>query len=135
MPRRIVITGASKGIGRATALHLAASEQASLVLLGRDVRALDEVAGQVRAAGGTAQFSAGDVRDRSWLQTLARDQDRVDGLVAAAGISGVTPAGRDCDERFDAILATNLTGTWNTLRAFAPRMGPGGGSCQGWPTA
>lgn len=126
MPRRIVITGASKGIGRATALHLAASEQASLVLLGRDVRALDEVAGQVRAAGGTAQFSAGDVRDRSWLQTLARDQDRVDGLVAAAGISGVTPAGRDCDERFDAILATNLTGTWNTLRAFAPRMGPGG---------
>lgn len=126
MPRRIVITGASKGIGRATALHLAASEQASLVLLGRDVRALDEVAGQVRAAGGTALFSAGDVRDRAWLQTLARDQEHVDGLVAAAGISAVTPAGRDSDDRFDAILATNLTGTWNTLRAFAPRMGQGG---------
>jgi NAD(P)-dependent dehydrogenase (short-subunit alcohol dehydrogenase family) len=126
MPRRIVITGASRGIGCATALHLAAREQASLILLGRDVRALGEVAGQVRAAGGTATFSAGDVRDRVWLQTLARDENHIDGVVAAAGISGLTPSVRDCDERFDAILATNLTGAWNTVRAFAPRMGQGG---------
>jgi 3-hydroxybutyrate dehydrogenase len=126
MPRRIVITGASRGIGRAVALQLAASEQASLILLGRDLRALDEVAGQVRAAGGSALRSAGDVRDRAWLQTLARDEEHIDGVVAAAGISGVTPSGRDCDERFDAILATNLTGVWNTVRAFAPRMGSGG---------
>jgi 3-oxoacyl-[acyl-carrier protein] reductase len=126
MPRRIVITGASRGIGHATALHLAATEQASLILLGRDVRALNETAGQVRAAGGTAMFSAGDVRDRVWLQTLARDEDHVDAVVAAAGISGLTPSGKDCDDRFDAILATNLTGVWNTVRAFAPRMGQGG---------
>lgn len=126
MPRRIVITGASRGIGRAAALHLAASEGASLILLGRDTRALDETAGQVRACGGTAVFSAGDVRDRSWLQTLARDEEHIDGVVAAAGISGLTPLGRDCDERFDAILATNLTGAWNAVRAFAPRMGQGG---------
>lgn len=126
MPRRIVITGASRGIGRAAALHLARAEQASLLLLGRDARALEETAGLVRAAGGTARFSAGDVRDRAWLQALARDEEAVQGLVAAAGISGVTPAARDSDERFDGILATNLTGTWNTVRAFAPRMGEGG---------
>lgn len=126
MPRRIVITGASRGIGCATALHLAASEQASLILLGRDVRALGVVAGQVRASGGTAVFSAGDVRDRIWLQTLARDEDHIDGLVVAAGISGLTPAAKDCDDRFDTILATNLTGAWNSVRAFAPRMGQGG---------
>ena len=126
MPRRIVITGASGGIGCAAALHLAATEQASLILLGRDVRALGEVAGRVRASGGTAVFSAGDVRDRTWLQTLARDEERVDGLVVAAGISGLTPAAKECDDRFDTILATNLTGAWNSVRAFAPRMSQGG---------
>lgn len=126
MTRCIVITGASRGIGRATAHHLARTERAHLVLLGRNAKALGEAAGEVRAEGGTAQFSAGDVRDRSWLQTIARDLPQVDGLLAAAGISGLTPVDKDCDERFEAILGTNVTGAWNAVRAFVPRMAAGG---------
>jgi NAD(P)-dependent dehydrogenase (short-subunit alcohol dehydrogenase family) len=46
--------------------------------------------------------------------------------VAAAGISGMTPVDGDSDAFFDEILATDLTGPWNTVRAFLPRMGSGG---------
>ncbi|MBI4912712.1 MAG: SDR family oxidoreductase [Acidobacteria bacterium] len=126
MKRCIVVTGASRGIGRAVAVHLAKAEGAHLVLLGRKAADLEEGAGLVRAAGGTAEFSAGDVRDRTWLQTLARDLDQVDALVAAAGISGITPVDKDCDDRFESILGTNVTGAWNAVRAFAPRMKEGG---------
>lgn len=126
MTRTILITGASGGIGGALALHLAQAERAHLVLLGRDAASLKELAGSLRALGASAESYAGDLRDRLWLQTVARDLDHIDGLVAGAGTSGVTPVDRDSDDRFDAILATNLTGAWNTVRAFVPRMGQGG---------
>jgi NAD(P)-dependent dehydrogenase (short-subunit alcohol dehydrogenase family) len=126
MSRTILVTGASGGLGRALALHLARKEQAHLVLLGRDLTILRELAGSVRALGASAESYAGDLRDRAWLQTVARDLDQIDGLVAGAGTSGVTPVDRDSDDRFDAILATNLTGAWNSVRAFVPRMGKGG---------
>lgn len=126
MPRRIVITGASRGIGRAAALRLAEAEGADLLLLGRDREALEATALEVRAAGGGATTATGDVCDRTWMAALGAAETSVDGLVAAAGISGLTPVDRDEDDRFDRILATNLGGTWNTVRAFLPRMGRGG---------
>ena len=126
MTRTLLVTGASGGIGRALALHLAREERAHLVLLGRDAQVLQELAGGVRALGASAEAHAGDLRDRGWLQTVARDLEAVHGIVAGAGTSGVTPVTGDADERFDAILATNLTGAWNTVRAFLPRMDQGG---------
>ncbi|NWJ41749.1 MAG: SDR family oxidoreductase [Geothrix sp.] len=126
MTRRILITGASRGIGRACALWLAQTEAAHLVLLGRDAQALASSAEAVRQAGGTAEVHAADVADRSALATLAGSVGRLDGLVAAAGISGMTPVDRDSDAFFDEILATDLTGPWNTVRAFLPAMGAGG---------
>jgi NAD(P)-dependent dehydrogenase (short-subunit alcohol dehydrogenase family) len=126
MTRSILITGGSRGIGRACALHLARTEAAHLVLLGRDITALAATAAAVRQVGGTAETHVADVTDRPRLAGIAHTLGSLDGLVAAAGISGMTPVDSDSDAFFDEILATDLTGPWNTLRAFLPRMGPGG---------
>jgi NAD(P)-dependent dehydrogenase (short-subunit alcohol dehydrogenase family) len=126
MTRRILITGGSRGIGRACALHLATTERAHLILLGRDANALAEAAEAVRQAGGTAESLMADVTDRAGLAKVALNLGPLDGLVAAAGISGMTPVGGDSDAFFDDILAADLTGPWNTVRAFLPRLRAGG---------
>ncbi len=126
MTRRILITGGSRGIGRACALHLAQAEAAHLVLLGRDAKALAETAEAIRRSGGTAETHRADVTNRPRLAEVAREVGHLDGLLAAAGISGMTPVDGESDAYFDEILAADLTGPWNTVRAFLPRMGPGG---------
>lgn len=126
MVRTILITGGSRGIGRACAQHLARTEGARLILLGRDAAALEATAAAVRQAGGLAETHAVDVTDRARLAEVAAALPSLDGLVAAAGISGMTPVDGDSDAFFDQILAADLTGPWNTVRAFLPRMGAGG---------
>jgi NAD(P)-dependent dehydrogenase (short-subunit alcohol dehydrogenase family) len=126
MTRNILITGGSRGIGRACALHFAHTEQARLVLLGRDATALADTAEAVRQAGGTAETFQADVLDRPRLAEIARAAGPLHGLVAGAGISGMTPVDGDSDAFFDEILAADLTGPWNTVRAFLPNMGSGG---------
>jgi len=126
MTRRILITGGSRGIGRACALHLARAEAAHLVLLGRDAGALADTATAVREHGGTADVFVANVTERTRLAEVARVLGPLDGLVAAAGISGMTPVDGASDAFFDEILAADLTGPWNTVRAFLPRMTSGG---------
>jgi len=126
MTRSILITGGSRGIGRACALHLARAEAAHLVLLGRDAQALAATAAAVRETGGSAETLVADVTERTRLGDLAKGLGPLDGLVAAAGISGMTPVDQDSDAFFDQILAADLTGPWNTVRAFLPRLSRGG---------
>ncbi len=128
MTRSLLITGASRGLGRAVALHFAVLGS-EIHLLGRDETALATVAEEVAAVGGKAHIHVASVTDRVALRAVSERLPRLDGLVAAAGISGVTPVDSeltDVDDDFDAILQTDLTGCWNTVRAFAPMLGAGG---------
>jgi NAD(P)-dependent dehydrogenase (short-subunit alcohol dehydrogenase family) len=86
-----VITGASRGLGRALAAGLA-REGFGLIIDARDAAALDEVAGEIRAAGGSVTAIAGDVTDPAHRAALLQAAgNRLDLLVNNAGTLGASP--------------------------------------------
>ena len=120
-----VITGASRGIGRAIALALA-GQGAAVVVSGRSAEALEQLAGEVRAQGGAALAVAGDVAnsadaDRLIEQTVAAF-GKVDILVNNAGITRDGLLMRMKDEDWEAVLDTNLKGAFFCTRAAAKVM-------------
>lgn len=120
--RHLVITGASSGIGRAIAVRLA-GPGVRLSVLARRLPELQETAA---LAGGAAAFAC-DVQDAASVDAAfaaaAAANGPVHGVIAAAGIGGPNAAG--ADDRFDALVATNLTGTYRTLRAAERHLAPG----------
>lgn len=120
-PRTVIITGASSGIGRATA-HLLADEGARLVLAARSPESLEQARQECMARGAAAVLAvATDVADAAAVATLfsraCEEFGTVDGVVHAAAVLAY---GRFVDvpaEVFDATLATNITGTANVARA------------------
>jgi len=113
--RTYVITGAGSGIGRAIAQKIA-MDGGRCVLFGRTLRSLEETLSSLRGGGHQAI-----VMDLLSMQSIAKaveelHGDSVDGIIANAGIGGLTvEEGRD---RWDEIIATNLTGTYRTVQAF-----------------
>ncbi len=121
-----LITGGSKGIGRAVALRMA-REGGAVAVNGRDVAALDEVVGQIRAAGGRAIPVAGDV---SLAADVARIKDTVLGEfcgldILVNNVGGGTMARwlDDVDESvWDRCIEVNLKSAFLVTRAFLPQM-------------
>ncbi len=133
-PRRLegkvaFVTGASRGLGEAIAGRFA-QEGARVVLAARDTAACEVQAQRIRAGGGEALAVACDVTDRASVASAigaAVDRfGRIDVLVNNAGIGGPTPLDDADDARWDAILATNLTGVFRVTRAAAPYLSRGG---------
>ncbi len=124
--RHIVVTGAGTGIGRAIALRLA-SKHVALSLLARDVARLEETAASVRKQGARAAVFACDIRKRSQVDDAfaraAALHGPLDALIANSGIGGANAAGRK--DRFDALIATNLVGTYSCLRAAQAHLSVG----------
>ncbi len=118
--RVTIITGASQGIGRATA-QLFAQAGARVVLFSRSAARLEEIAAEIVRAGGSALAIAGDVSQAKDVQTLfARAQEaygHVDVLVNCAGVVAVRPFLEMDIATWDNILDVNLRGTFLCCRA------------------
>lgn len=120
-----LITGASRGIGRATACLLAA-DGGRLALGGRDMDSLAETARRVQEAGGEPLVLALDVTsDESVAAAVAAVMEkwgRIDHLVNNAGITRDSLLMRTRSEDFAAVMDTNLGGVYRLSKAVVPRM-------------
>ncbi len=126
--RVAVITGASRGIGAAAAAAAAAAG-AHVVLAARDRRALGEVAGRIRDAGGAATPVVTDVRDEAAVGRLFAEAERVGrtgALVCAAGVLTPAPFAETTPALWHETLGVNLTGTFLCCRAAFAAMVPAG---------
>ncbi len=118
--RRVLVTGASSGIGRATA-HLLAGRGDRVLLASRSQEVLDEVARECTARGAADVLAvATDVADRAQVEALVRAaRERWGGLDAVVHAAAVVAYGRFHDvpaEVFDAVMTTNVLGTANVSR-------------------
>lgn len=128
-----VITGASRGIGAATATHLARLG-AHVVLAARSDGAITELARQIAASGGRATAVACDVADRAAVQDLIEravaETGRLDLLVNNAGL--IEPIARLAEsdpEAWTHVVEVNLNGVYYGLRYAIPQMlAQGGGT-------
>jgi NAD(P)-dependent dehydrogenase (short-subunit alcohol dehydrogenase family) len=114
-----VITGAGRGVGRATA-QLFAGEGAQVVLFSRTRAHLDEAATSIRSAGGHCLTIAGDVSREEDVQalfhTVQETYGRVDILINCAGLVAVRPFAEMDTATWDSVLGVNLRGTFLCCR-------------------
>lgn len=126
----IVITGASTGIGRETALS-AAGRGAAVVLAARGKEALEQVAVQVRAGGGRAHVVVTDVTDPAQVEHLAAEAvahfGRIDTWVNNAGVAEYATVAQMTPDEIEQIIRTDLIGTIYGCKAALPHLRRAGG--------
>ena len=126
--KSVLITGPAKGMGAAITLAFA-REGCRLVLVGRDVAAIEPVAEQARALGVEAVVLRCDLTDTAAVEATVAQAGTVDVLVNVAGGSG--PIGKTgwetTRDEFDEIVTLNMAGCFNTMRAVLPGMIAQGG--------
>lgn len=120
-----LVTGASKGLGRAMAVGLAKAG-ASLALCGRNMADLEETGAMTASFGGTVRPYRMDVLDRTSIrdavETIRRDFGQIDILVNNAGVNIRKPVTELAEEEWDLVLDTNLKGYFLVAQAVVPEM-------------
>ena len=130
--RVVVVTGGGSGIGRCTA-HELASLGAHVVLIGRNLAKLQDVAGEIVADGGRVSFHACDIRQEDAVRTVVTAivgaHGRIDGLVNNAGGQYITPLEKISAKGWQAVIDTNLTGGFLVAReCYLQSMAAQGGA-------
>src|SRR4051812_15986087 len=125
-----LVTGASRGMGRATALALAAAGARLIIHYGRNADEAKAVVDQIRAAGGRADAVAADLAAPDGGHTLAaqvRDLlgDRLDIIVANAGISKSATIEDTTVADFDNLFAVNVRAPYFLVQQLLPMLGSG----------
>jgi 3-oxoacyl-[acyl-carrier protein] reductase len=131
--RVVLVTGSSRGIGAAVVARAAAAGARVAVHFRTGAAEAERLVDAARAAGSEAEAFQADLRDGEAAEALVREVvarfGRLDGLVNNAGMTQVGPFLEIKPEEWDAVLATDLTAAFRTMRAAIPVMlGQGGGS-------
>ncbi len=122
--RIALVTGASRGIGRAVAINLAA-EGAHVILVARTQGGLEEVDDEIRSLGGTATLTPLDLTDFDAIDKLGaalyERYQKLDIVVGNAGmLGGMSPIHHIEPQIWEQVLAINLTANWRIIRSFDP---------------
>jgi 3-oxoacyl-[acyl-carrier protein] reductase len=125
-----LVTGASRGIGRATALALAEAGARVLIHYGRSKREAESIVAEIQTKGGRADAISADLSTPDGASLLARQVrslvgDRLDVLVLNAGISKAALITDYTIEDFDNLFATNVRGPFFLLQQLLPVLGEG----------
>ena len=125
-----LVTGASRGMGRASALALAAAGAQVLVHYGRGANEADGVVAEIRKAGGRADALAADLATADGSHKLAKQArsiigDRLDILVANAGISKAATIEETTVDDFDKLFAVNVRAPFFLVQQLLPIMSKG----------
>jgi len=125
-----LVTGASRGIGRAIALALAKAGTRIIIHYGRSASEADSLRKQIQAVGGLAETVAADVASPDGVAELAQQVrelagDRLDVLVANAGISRAASIEDDTVQDFDSLFATNVRAPFFLVQQLLPLLGEG----------
>jgi NAD(P)-dependent dehydrogenase (short-subunit alcohol dehydrogenase family) len=130
--RIALVTGASRGIGRAAAIALAGAG-CHVILSARTAGALEEVDDEITDAGGSASILKLDLADSDTIDalgpTLFERWQKLDVLVAAGGILGrLSPLSHIPADEWDTVLRINLSANWRLIRTLDPllRRSPAG---------
>jgi NAD(P)-dependent dehydrogenase (short-subunit alcohol dehydrogenase family) len=124
--RIALVTGASRGIGRATAVALGARGD-HVICLARTVGGLEETDDLIRAAGGSATLVPLDLKDGAALDRLGASiferWGKLDAFFANAGVLGaLTPLSHLEPKIFDELVAVNVTANWRLIRSLDPLL-------------
>lgn len=121
----VIITGASSGLGEATAKRLAASG-AKLMLGARREDRLKELVAAIAQTGGTANYLVTDVTDRAQVEALAKQTlstyGRIDVLINNAGLMPLSPLDQIKVEEWDQMIDVNIKGVLYGIAAVLPMM-------------
>ena len=121
-----VVTGASRGIGRAVAIKLAAQGATVVINYNGSKERAEEVKQEIENAGGKAEIMQCNVADftaaEEMMQTIQKTYGRIDILVNNAGITKDGLLMRMSEADYDAVLNTNLKGTFNCIRHVSKFM-------------